>query len=153
GLGPQRDLARIGQSLVFGGEERLALERNGEAVSFGAQPQGVPLICGDLRADGFDLFPAAVHHTVEPNAAVKCVGADQVVVVWRRKSDGGAAGLVDMPSTWPQVNTDLYICWRESLIYREREAVLDPVCAGVRYRVPPDRSRIRDDFPRPAGAF
>src|SRR5215213_10448183 len=109
GLGPQRDLARSGEGAVLGREQSLVLERNGEAVTFGAQSEGMPLVRGNLEIGALDLLPATLHNAVKADIVFESVGTDDVVIVRARQPHRNAARLVDLAGDRLEMHADLDI--------------------------------------------
>ena len=97
GLGPQRDPAGIRKGWVVGLKERLAVKRDGEAVSFRLQRQRVPLVRRHLGIGAGQLFAFAFDDPVKAHIVFKRIGPGYIVIIRRRQPHDDAAGLIDRP--------------------------------------------------------
>src|SRR6185295_16558283 len=97
GFGPERDPARAREGPVGRGEQRLAVERDGEPLAFGAETEPVPFAGRDLEVRTFELLAPAFEHAVEADVVLERIGAHDIIVVRIAEPDGDAAGLIDRP--------------------------------------------------------
>src|SRR5215831_11782476 len=73
GLGPDPELARVGEGLVVGIDDLLSVIEDLEVVALRLDGELVPLPRGNLPVPAGELPPIAFDHVVEPNVVLERV--------------------------------------------------------------------------------
>src|SRR5207244_1141889 len=96
GLGPQADLAGLGEGLVLGIDDLLAVPVDLEVVPAGLGAQLVPGAAADGPVPACELAALALHHVIQAHVVLQGVGARDVVVVLVPVAKDQTAGLVHL---------------------------------------------------------
>src|SRR5215470_10794759 len=73
GLGPDAELARVGERRVVGVDDLLPIEEDLEVISLGLDREVVPLSGSDLPIPARELAPVALDHVVEAHVVLQRV--------------------------------------------------------------------------------
>ena len=129
------------------GDQRFAVEGDGEAVPLGLERQRVPLVRRDLGIGTGKLFALAFDHPIKSHIVFERVRTGDIVIVRRQQTQSDAAGLVDRPRYGFEPHRDFEVLTREGLVDRQREPVIGAILAYLRNRTALRRRRIADDGP------
>ena len=146
-LGPERHFACLCERLVSGGKQFRTVERYGETIVRHFQSQAMPCVRRYPVADAFDLATRALDHPVKIDIVLKRIRADDIVIILIHQPDRDAGRAIDRAGDGIEADRDVNVGGGYRLIDCDREAVICPVAAGLRQRMPTWGGIIHHDFP------